>query len=78
MKGHASGDFVTNGVDVHASIFLGGPGVVYGIGERPTPVVPPKYDDLMMINRYGWRAYCKFQQFRPEFLEVHETAGTTD
>jgi N4-gp56 family major capsid protein len=78
MKTHPVGDFVTFGVDIHASFFMGGPGVVYGIGERPTPVVPPKYDDLMMINRYGWRAFVKFQMFRPEFLECHETAGSSN
>jgi N4-gp56 family major capsid protein len=78
LKPHADGDFVTRGVDIHCSTFIGGPSVVYGVGERPTPIFPPKYDDLMMINRYGWRGFCKFQQFRPEYIEVHETAGSTD
>jgi N4-gp56 family major capsid protein len=78
LKAHASGDYVTKGIDIHASIFIGGPAVVMGVGERPTPIFPPKYDDLMMINRYGWRGFLKFQQFRPEFIEVHFTAGSTD
>lgn len=78
LKDHASGDFVTKGLDVHGSLFLGGPGVVYGVAERPTPILPPKMDDAMMINRVGWRAYCKMQLFRPEYFEVVETAGTTD
>lgn len=76
LKPHATGDLVTKGIDLHASIFMGGPAVVWGIGERATPVLPPKYDDLMMINRIGWRGFFKFQQFRPEFLEVHFTAGS--
>jgi hypothetical protein len=65
MKEHASGDFVTKGLTLHASLFMGGPSVVFGVGERPTPVMPPKFDDLMMINRIGWRGMFKFQQFRP-------------
>jgi hypothetical protein len=65
-------------MDIHSSIFMGGPGVVYGVGERPHPVNPPKYDDLMMVNRYGWRGFLKFQLFRPEYFEVVETSGSTD
>ena len=76
MKPHLDGDFVTKGVDIHSSIFMGGPAVVYGVGERPFPVIPPKIDDLQMINRYGWRGFLKFQMFRPEYIEVHETAGS--
>jgi N4-gp56 family major capsid protein len=78
LKDHVSGDYVTNGIDVHSSIFMGGPGVVYGIGERPHPTFPPKYDDLMMVNRIGWRGFLKFQMFRPEFFECVESAGSTD
>lgn len=78
LKAHASGDYVTNGRDIHSSIFMGGPGVVYAVGERPGPIFPPKYDDLMMINRIGWRGFLKFQLFRPEYYEVVESAGSTD
>ena len=35
-------------------------------------------DDLQMVNRYGWRGFMKFQMFRPEYIEVHETSGSTD
>jgi hypothetical protein len=78
LKPHASGNEMIKGVNLHASIFMGGPAVVYGIGERPTPILPPKFDDLMMINRIGWRGLFKFQMFRPEFAEVHITSGTTN
>lgn len=78
LKPHADNDLVTNGVDVHTSIFMGGPGVVYGIGEAPNVIMPPTYDDLMIVNRYGWRGFLKFQLFRPEYYEVVESAGTTD
>jgi len=78
LKPHAVDDYVTNALDVHASVFMGGPGVVYGVAERPHPIMPPKYDDLMIVNRYGWRGFMKFQMFRPEFFEVVYSAGSTD
>jgi len=78
LKPHADADYVTVAADVHSAIFMGGPGVVYAVGERPHPVVPPKYDDLMMVNRIGWRGFLKFQLFRPEYFEVVEVQGSTD
>lgn len=78
MKPHAADDWVTKGITLHGSVFMGGPAVAYGVGERPTPVFPPVIDDLGMIHRYGWRGYLKFQMFRPEFVEVHFTAGSTN
>lgn len=78
LKPHASGDFVTKGIDIHTSVFMGGPAVVMAIGERPNVIMPPKYDDLMMVNRIGWRAFMKLQMFRPEYIEVHENAGSTN
>ncbi len=77
-KPHNTGDLLTKGVNIHTSVFMGGPAVVYGVAEAPTPVFPPKYDDLQMVNRYGWRGFMKMQMFRPEYIEVHETSGSTD
>ena len=76
LKTHAVDAWVTKGLDVHATVFVGGPGVVYGVGERPHIITPPKYDDLMMVNRHGWRMFGKFQMFRPEFFKVVESAGS--
>jgi N4-gp56 family major capsid protein len=76
LKPHAAGAYVVNGVDISASIFMGGPAVVYGVGERPHPTMPPKIDDLQMVQRYGWRGFLKFQIFRPEWLEVVESGGS--
>lgn len=76
LKPHSSADYVVRGVDVHGSIFFGGPAVVYGVGERPTPTLPPKIDDLQMVQRYGWRGFLKMQMFRPEWLEVVESGGS--
>lgn len=78
MKPHASGDYVTKAVTLSPIITLGGPAVVLGVGERPNLVLPPKYDDLMRINRLGWRGFFKFQMFRPEWIEVIWQAVSTD
>jgi hypothetical protein len=78
MKPHASGDYVTKGVDLSPVILLGGPAVVYGVGERPTPVFPPKIDDHLMVNRVGWRGFLKFQMFRPEWGEIIWTGISDD
>jgi len=78
LKPHLTTDYVTKALNVHASIFMGGPGVVYGVGEAPTVITPPKYDDLMLVNRYGWRGFLKFQLFRPEYYQVVESAGSVD
>jgi len=78
LKPHLTGDYVTKGVDVHASIFHGGPSVVYGVGERPHPLVLPKIDDLGMVQRFSWRGFLKFQPFRPEFIEVIESGGSVN
>ena len=76
LKAHASGDYVTNGESVHASLFLGGPGIVMGIAERPNVIVPPKFDDALLINRIGWRGMLKFQLWAPELYRVHYTLGS--
>lgn len=78
LKPHSIDDWVTNGLDVHLSIVHGGPSVVYGVGEAPHLIAPPTYDDLMMIKRYGWRGFLKFQPFRPEFVEVIESTATAE
>lgn len=76
LKDHASGARVTKGLDVNVSLFLGAPGVVYAVGERPNLIFPPKIDDAMSVNRVGWRGFFKFQLFRPEVFRVVESAGS--
>lgn len=78
LKAHASGALVTKGVTLNASIFMGGPAVVYGVGERPHPIVLPKIDDMGMVQRFTWRGFVKLQMFRPELLEVVWSGGSTD
>ncbi len=78
LKPHAVDDWVTKGVDVHSSIAIGGPAVVYGVGERPHPFALAPIDDMGMVHRFSWRGFFKFQMFRPEWLEVIESGGSTD
>jgi len=75
LKDHDSGDDVTNGRDIHSSLFLGGPSVVLGVGERPNIRILPKIDDLQLINRYSWRGFLKFQMFRPEYSRLIYSSG---
>lgn len=75
LKEHAQDDFMTKATDIHCSLFLGGPGVVMGVGERPNIRILPKIDDLQLINRYAWRGFFKMQMFRPEYTRVLYTTG---
>jgi hypothetical protein len=78
MKPHADGDYVTNALDIHASIYMGGPAIVYAVGERPHPFPLPVIDDLGMVRRFAWRGFMKFQLFRPEFYQLKLTAASSD
>lgn len=78
LKDHASGAYVTKAIDVHASLFIGGPAIVYAVAEEPHTYIPPKIDDAMMVNRFGWRGMFKYQMFRPEWYEVHYSSGSAD
>jgi len=76
LKPHATGDLLTKGVDLHVSMFMGGPSVVLGVAERPNIMVLPRIDDLQMVQRFSWRAFLKFQMFRPEYLRVVYSGGS--
>jgi N4-gp56 family major capsid protein len=78
LKDHLTGAYCTKALDIHASVFVGGPGIVYAVGERPNFYTPPKIDDAMMINRVGWRGMLKLQLFRPELFEIHYSGGSID
>ena len=75
LKAHANGAKVVTGLDIHGSLFMGGKGVAMGIAERPNVIVPPKFDDALLINRIGWRGLLKFQLWQPEVFRVYLTTG---
>lgn len=76
LKDHTENAYVTKALNLHASLFIGGPGIVLGIAERPTIITPPMIDDAQLINRIGWRAYMKFQLFRPEMFQLVYSSGS--
>jgi len=76
LKAHGAGDYVTQALDIHASLFMGGPGVVYAVAERPNVIVPPKIDDVLLVNRIGWRGMFRFQLWNPVYYHVHYSAGS--
>lgn len=76
LKVHGDNDWMTVGRDIHASVFIGGPTIVYGVGERPHPIILPKIDDLAMIQRFSWRGFLKMQMFRPEWMELMWSGGS--
>lgn len=68
--------FVTKGVDIHASIYLYGPGaVVAGLTQPVTFHVPPVVDDVEGMFRFSWDAYIGYKQFQTEYMEVVFHAG---
>lgn len=70
--------YITKGRHVHMTVFLAGPnGVCAGVGQRPQVYSPPVVDDLMAMHRFSWDAYIKYQLFRPEFVYLIFSAGTT-
>jgi len=71
LRDHASGQYVTYGLDIYPVVVVGGPqAVVYGVTQNPQLVVPPMIDDFQRINRLGWYGIFKQQKFREEFVEV--------
>lgn len=71
--------YITVGLNVHMTVFMAGPdGVCAGVGQRPQVMTPPPVDDFLAMQRFTWDAYIKYQQFRPEFVYLIFSAGTTD
>lgn len=69
--------YVTKGVHVHASIFIGAPqGVVAGLAAPIRLHTPPAIDDLESIYRFTWNDRMGYQPFAPETFEVVFSAGS--
>jgi len=61
---------ITKAVDIHATIYIGGPGVVNGVGE-PIMMYPKEpIDDANAIYRFIWQGRFKYQTFMPEMFHV--------
>ncbi len=64
------GDFITKAEHIHASVYVGGPAVVNGVGD-PIMMYPKEpIDDANAIWRFIWRGRFHYQLFNPEFSYV--------
>jgi hypothetical protein len=68
--------YITKGLHVHSSIFVGAPKtIVAGVAQPVRLHTPPPIDDLEAIYRYSWNDRMGHQPFYPEAYEVMFTAG---
>jgi N4-gp56 family major capsid protein len=74
---HSNGDYVTEARDVYAATFMGGPGVVWAVGQMPGVIVPLVIDDFGRIFRLSWYGIFDFSCYRPDFVEVYYSAAST-
>lgn len=69
--------YVTKGMHVHSSIFVGAPQtIVTGVAQPIRLHTPPPIDDLEAIYRYSWNDRMGHQPFAPEAFEVVFSAGS--
>lgn len=70
--------YLTKGVHIHASIFLGGPdAIAVGIGRPLELHFPPPVDDRESMYRVSWDIYAGWNKYNPLVAEVVFTAGST-
>jgi hypothetical protein len=69
--------YITKGMHVHSSIFVGAPNtLVAGVAVPVRLHTPPPIDDLEAIYRYSWNDRMGYQPFYPEAYEVMFSAGS--
>lgn len=69
--------YVTKGVHIHASMFIGGPdAIVNGIGRPPRLHTPAPVDDFDAIYRFSWDSFQGYTVYNPSVCEVVYTAGS--
>jgi hypothetical protein len=75
---YAQGSFLTKGVHINATIFVGGPrAVVWAVTQSPAIYTPPVVDDRMAQLRVTWDMTAKCQQFKPEYGYVVYSAASS-
>lgn len=68
--------YVTKGMSVHASIYVGAPqSIVTGLAAPIRLHTPPPIDDTESIYRYSWNDRMGYQPYAPEVFEVVFSAG---
>lgn len=69
--------YVTKGVHIHASTFIGGPdAIVTGVGRPVELHTPPPVDDFDSVYRYSWDSYLGHQVYNPKVAETVFSAGS--
>ncbi len=69
--------YVTKGVHIHSSIFIGGnDGIVMGVGRPPRLHFPAPVDDFDSMYRFSWDSYQGYLNYHPEVLEVFFSGGS--
>jgi hypothetical protein len=71
-----AGDFVTKGVHIHVTLYIGGPSVVNGVADPIMAYPMPPIDDARAIYRFIWKGRFKYQLFMPEFHHIIFHGGT--
>jgi hypothetical protein len=75
---YEQGHYVTKGLHVNATIFVGGPrGVVWAVTQAPAMYNPPIVDDRMAQLRVSWDMTAKAQTFKPEYFYVVYSAASS-
>lgn len=69
--------YVTKGIHIHASMFIGGPdAIVNGVGRPPRLHTPPPVDDFDSIYRFSWDSFQGYQVYNPSVCEVVFSGGS--
>lgn len=76
FKEFLAGSFVTKGVHIHATLYIGGPSVVNGVADPIMAYPMPPIDDARAIYRFIWKGRFKYQLFTPEFHHIIFHGGT--
>ena len=75
---YPQGSYLTKGVHINATIFVGGPrAVVWAVTQSPMMYTPPVVDDRMAQLRVTWDMTSKCQQFKPEYAYVVYSAASS-
>jgi len=68
--------YVSVGVNIHSSIFVGAPNaIVTGVAAPIRTHTPPPIDDTESIYRYSWNDRMGHQPYAPEVMEVVFSSG---
>lgn len=77
LNGSGVYGYITKGLNIHATILIGGPGgVVAGVGAPVEMEAPPPVDDFKSMYRFSWNEYIGYQLFEPTVFEVILSAGS--